>query len=208
MAELGKIGKPEAESYKKKRKIYFLRNLYLPENASNSYISIHDRYWKEAEEHLGRLEAAGKVSRIFCESIYLSGEEAEKVLHSMSSGLEEIVKKKLSEGAELLPLESQEIFEAYIDWYNCLSVTRTPQVHEMIHKHLDDTIAERFEHIRSVIDEGISDGEAALLIMRDEDREFLKIPDDIEFFLITPPAYDDLLKSIRDSVEGKEYWRP
>jgi hypothetical protein len=80
-------------------------------------------------------------------------------------------------------------------------------VHETIHKFLDETISDRFNHIKSVLLENIADGEAGLLIMRDEDREFLEIPDDIEFFFITPPAYDDLMQFIRDSSSGKEFWR-
>ncbi|MEW6601094.1 MAG: hypothetical protein AB1499_08995 [Nitrospirota bacterium] len=207
MTEIARIGKPDVAYYKDKRKIYFVRNLYLPQNATDKYKGFFFRYWTEVGEHLAKLEAAGKISKIFCESIYMTGEEAMKVLSTMNVRLENIVKEKTDAGAELLPLESREIFGTYIDWYNCLSVIRTQKVHETIHKFLDDTIRERFEHIKSVLNEHIGDKEAALLVMRDEDREHLMLPDDIELFFVTPPAYDDLQQFIRNGKNGKEFWR-
>lgn len=207
MTEIGKIAKPEVAYYKDKKKIYFVRNLYLPQNATDKYKTIFFRYWNEVGEHLAKLEAAGRISKIFCESIYMAGEEAMKVLSAMNIRLEQIVSEKVAAGATFLPLESKEIFGIYIDWYNCLALVRTQRVHEAIHKLLDETIKERFEHIKSVLQENIKDAEAALLIMRDEDRTFLVLPDDIEIFFVTPPAYDDLLKFIRDSKDEKEFWR-
>ena len=207
MTEIGKIDKPDAAKYKNKKKIYFVRNLYLPKNATDKYKDIFNRYWDEVEEHLVKLEIAGKISKIFCESIYMTGEESMKVLKAINERLEGIVKKKIEDGAELLPLEDKEIFRIYLDWYNCLALVRSPKVHETIHKFLDETISDRFNYIKSVLQENIADSEAGLLIMRDEDREFLEIPDDIEFFFVTPPAYDDLMQFIRDSSSGKEFWR-
>ena len=64
MTEIGKINKPEVEKYKNRKKIYFVRNLYLPKNATDQYKSIFDRYWKEVDEHLAKIEAAGKIKKI------------------------------------------------------------------------------------------------------------------------------------------------
>jgi hypothetical protein len=208
MTELGKIDRPDASNFKNKKKIYFVRNLYLPSSASEKYRDIFKRYWNEVEEHLSRLEVAGKVSKIFCESIYMSGEESLKVLNAMNPRLEQMVKKRINAGAAFPPLEEEEIFGSYIDWSNCLIIVRTATVHKTVHKLLKDAAVKRFEHVNSVLREHIVEGETGLLIMRDEDREFLKLPDDIELFLISPPAYDDLLKFIRDSSNiGREYWR-
>jgi hypothetical protein len=208
MTEIGKIDRPDVETFKNKKKIYFVRNLYLPKTAPERYRDIFYRYWHEVEEHLAKLEAAGKVSKIFCESIYMTGEESLKVLSAMNVLLEQIVKKKIESGAKFLPLEDEEIFGVYIDWSNCLMVTRTSRVHETVHKFLDDAAKERFKHIGSVLRENIGGGETGLLIMRDEDRELLELPADIELFFITPPAYDDLLTYIRDRNNvGKEFWR-
>ncbi|MEN8263982.1 MAG: hypothetical protein ABFR82_10995 [Nitrospirota bacterium] len=207
MPKLGKVNKPEISKYKDKKKIYFVKNLYLPQNATKEYKAIFFRYWDEVKEHLAKLEAAGKVSKIFCESIYMSGEESMKVINSMNTRLEKIIKDKIDAGGEMIPLEDKEIFGAYVDWNNCLMLVRTPGVYEKIHDFFKETIENRFKHIRSVLKENIKDAEAGLLIMRDGDQELLKLPDDIEFFYITPPAYEDLRQFISDSTSGKEYWR-
>jgi hypothetical protein len=207
MTELGKIDKLDVASLKNKKMIYFVRNLYLPQNATEGYKSIFNRYWDQVEEHLSKLETAGKISKIFCESIYMSGEDSMKVLKAMNERLEQLVKKKIKTGGEFLPLESKEIFGAYIDWNNCLMLVRTSSVYERIDKFLKEAITERFKHIKSVLKENIKENEAGLLIMRDKDIESLDLPDDIKIFFVTPPSYDDLLQFIRDRDSGKEYWR-
>jgi hypothetical protein len=207
MTEIGKINKPEADTYKNRKKIYFVRNLYLPKSATDKYKSIFNRYWKEVEEHLSKIEAAGKVSKIFCESLYMSGKEARRVLKSMNAALEKIIQKKIEEGAELAPLEDKDIFGSYVDWNNCMMVIRTQKVYDSIQEHLKSVVKDRFKYIKSVLEKNIGEAEAAMLIMRGEDRELLELPDDIELFLISPPAYDDLQQFLRDRDEGREYWR-
>ena len=207
MTELGKISKPDIAKYKDKKKIYFVRNIYLPQNATDKYKSIFNRYWKEVDEHLDKLEHAGKISGIFCESIYMTGEKAMEVLKTMNAQMEQIVKKKSDAGAKLIPLEDEEIFGAYIDWNNCMMIIRTSKVYDKVQEELRAVVKDRFKHIKSVFESSIGQAEAALLIMRGEDRDLLELPDDIELFMISPPAYDDLMKFLRDRDEGKEYWR-
>jgi len=207
MVEIGKINKPRVGKYRNMKKIYFVRNLYLPRNATDQYKSIFDRYWKEVEEHLSKIETAGKIVKIFCESIYMSGEDATRILKSMNESLEHIVQRKIDSGAQLLPLEDKEIFGAYVDWNNCMMVIRTLKVYDKVQKELKAVVKDRFKHIKSVLESSIGKAEAAMLIMRGEDRDLLELPDDIEIFLISPPAYDDLMKFMRDRDEGKEFWR-
>ncbi|MDH4028078.1 MAG: hypothetical protein OEU95_04530 [Nitrospirota bacterium] len=207
MTAIGKISRPDIEKYRDRKKIYFVKNIYLPQNANDKYRAIFDRYWKEVDEHLEKLETAGKISKIFCESIYMTGEKAMKVLKAMNAPMEKLVKKRIAAGGEFIPLEDEETFGAYIDWNNCLMLVRTPGVYKTIHEHFDRTVKARHEHIRSVLQQNIKDGEAGLLIMREEDRERLEVPDDIEFFYVMPPAYDDLIHYIQDRDSGTEYWR-
>jgi hypothetical protein len=207
MAEIGKINKPVAEKYKNMRKIYFVRNLYLPKNATDQYKIIFDRYWKEVEEHIAKIEVAGNVAKIFCESLYVSGEDAKKIIKSMNVALEQIVQKKIDAGAELLPLEDKGIFGSYVDWNNCMMVIRTDRVYDKVQEELKAVVKERFKYIKTVLEKNIGKAEAAMLIMRGEDRDLLELPDDIELFIISPPAYDDLVTFMRDRNEGNEFWR-
>ena len=72
-------------------------------------------------------------------------------------------------------------------------LVRSPGVYKTIHKYFKKTVKDRIEHMRSVLTENIAKGEAGLLIMREEERQLLDLPHDIEVFFVMPPAYDDLL---------------
>ena len=207
MAEHGKINKSIVDKYKNMKKIYFVRNIYLPTNATDQYKVIFDRYWKEVEEYIDQIEIAGSVTKIFCESLYMSGEDARKIIKSMNVALEQIVQKKINAGAELLPLEDKEVFGSYVDWNNCMMVIRTARVYDKVKEELKAVVKERFKYIKTVLEKNIGKAEAAMLIMRGEDRDLIDLPDDIELFVISPPAYDDLMKFMRDRDEGNEFWR-
>ncbi len=207
MTETDNIDEPNVEISSNKKRIYFVRNLFLPENATDVYKSIFDRYWNEVKLHFEETEAAGKIKKVFCESIYMTGEDAMKVLSSMNVHLEALVKNKIENGAELIPLEDKDIFGAYVDWNNCLMIVRTENVYGLVHHHLKESVKDRFEFIKAILRENINDGESGLLIMRDGDQKLLDLPDDIELSIVTPPAYDDLIQFIRDAHSGKEFWR-
>lgn len=207
MTELGKISRPDIEKYKDKKKIYFVRNIYLPQNATDKYKNIFKRYWQEVDEHLDKLEHAGKITDIFCESIYMTGEKAMEVLNSMNPLMKKIVEKKIDAGAKFIPLEDEEIFGAYIDWNNSLMLVRSEGVYKTVHNYLKKTAKDRLKHMSSVLTKNISKGEAGLLIMREEERQQLDLPHDIEVFFVMPPAYDDLIHFINDSKKENEYWR-
>jgi hypothetical protein len=55
-----------------------------------------------------------------------------------------------------------------------------------------------------MIGTSLSDGEAGLLIMRDEDRMKLRLPEDVEIFLVVPPAYDDIMRWFREKMKENE----
>jgi hypothetical protein len=201
MAELGQIERPEAESFTGKRKLYCVPNVYPVKDAPEDYRGLVDRYWKEVAEHIERLEVSGKVRKIFCESISVKGDEAFEVLASINEQALQIIRKKVQEGAELLPIESDEIFGPYLDWANCLNVVRTKEVIKQVFGFYTELLNKRIEHARGLIEANLPDGEAGLLIMRDEDRVRLQFPEDVEVFLVTPPSYDDILRWFRDKMK-------
>ena len=59
----------------------------------------------------------------------------------------------------------------------------------------------RLSHAVEVIEGNLAEGEAGLLILRDEDRIRLQLSSDIEIFLVTPPSYDDILKWFRERAK-------
>jgi len=217
MVELGRIDRPKAEDFSGKRKLYCIANIYPIYDAPDDYKELFNKYWDEVAEQIEKIEIAGKIKKIFCEMIYLQGEETLNILSKFNEKVQQIVKKKLDEGSTLLPLEDKTIFGSYMDWGNCLKVVTTEEVFKKILEFYTEFSNKRYQHILSVIDSNLSEAEAGLLIMKDEDRVKLQFPEDIEVFLITPPSYDDIMRWFREKwkeisklyeSDGKEKSQP
>jgi len=200
MVELGQIQRPSAEEFSGKRKLYCVANIYPVKEAENDYHELVKKYWDEVAQQIEKIEAAGKVQKVFCEIIYQQGDEALKVLSTFNERIHQIVKKKMDEGSTFIPLESKEILGPYTDWSNCLRVVFTKEVFSKILEFYKEFSEKRLQHFMSVIDGNLADAEAGLLFMKDEDRSKLQFPKDIEVFLITPPSYDDIIRWFREKL--------
>jgi hypothetical protein len=198
MAELGQIEKPGTESFTGKRKLYCVSNIYPVYDPPDDFKELFDRYWNEVDQQVEKLEAAGKVKKIFCEMVYTQKEEIMEILGRFNERVRQIVKKKVEAGGTLLPLEDKEIFGPYIDWGNCLRVVSTQEVFTKILDYYTELATKRLQHILSMIDKNLGEEEAGLLILKDEDRAHLQFPGDIEVFLVTPPSYDDITRWFRE----------
>ena len=203
MVELGQIQRPYTDEFSGKRKLYCVANIYPVQEAENDYHELVRKYWDEVAQQIEKIEAAGKVQKVFCEIIYQQGDEALKVLNSFNERIHQIIKKKLDEGSTLIPLENKEIIGPYTDWGNCLRVVFTKEVFSKILEFYKEFSERRLQHFMSVIDVNLAEAEAGLLFMKDEDRSKLQFPKDIEVFLITPPSYDDIIRWFREQVMKK-----
>lgn len=202
MAELGKIQRPEVESFKGKRKLYCVTNINAMDFSDDDFIALINKFWDEVSQQLERLESAGKIKKIFIENIYLQGDEGLEILKGLNEKVFSIVKERIEKGADFLPLEREEIFGPYLDWANCLSIVRTKEVFEKVYEFYKDIFDRRIKYMQGLIESNLLEDEAGLLIMRDEDRMKLQLPTDIEIFLVTPPSYDDIIKWLRKKIEN------
>jgi hypothetical protein len=200
MVELGQIQRPLADEFFGKRKLYCVANIYPVEEAENDYLELVRKYWDEVAQQIEKVEAAGKVQKIFCEIIYQQGDEALNVLRTINERMLQIIKKKLKEGSTLIPLENKEILGPYTDWSNCLRVIFTKEVFSKVLEFYKEFSEKRLQHFMSVIDSNLAEAEAGLLFLKDEDRSKLQFPKDIEVFLITPPSYDDIIRWFREKL--------
>jgi hypothetical protein len=203
MVELGQIDRPDAEIFAGKRKLYCVANVYPIEDAPDDYKNLVNKYWDDVVQQIEKIEVAGKINKIFCELIYLQGNEALNILAKINERIPDIIKKKVGEGGTLFPLESKEIFGPYTDWANCLRVVYTEEVFKKVLEFYMECADKRLQQILNIIDSTLSEAEAGLLIMKDEDRVKLQFPRDIEIFLVTPPSYDDIMRWFREKLTKK-----
>lgn len=202
MVEIGRIEKPPLESFAGKRKLYVVRNVYLPENQSDEYKGLFHKYWDDVLLQLEKIEAAGKIRKIFCEHIFSAEKDALDAFARLNERAVQLIRKKVGEGVGLLPLEKKEIYGPLLDWRNCLQVVATEEVFEQVLVFYNGLLHKRFLYILDLIEENLAEGEAGLLIVREEDRARLQLPEDIEVFFVTPSSYDDIVKWIRKELKA------
>ena len=204
--ELGQIKKPKVAVFLEARKLFCLPlipSIKMEEGSEDLRNSI-DLFWREAGKQIVDLERAGKVSYVFYESVTKDGEAGLEMVKQISEQSYGIVKEKLGQGAELVIIEDEEVLDEFVDWSICYSVARKSQkVLNKILEFYNDASKRRFEGNAKTIDDTIKKGEAALLVMTEENRMQIQsyLPSDIEVFLIHPPALNDFQRCFRD------YWK-
>lgn len=203
MVELGKITRPDVEAYSGKRKLYCVANVYSFREAPEDFKELVNKYWDEIALQLEKVEAAGKIKKVFCEIILGQGDESFDILGKINERIPQLIKNKLEEGGALIPVENEDLLGPYTDWGNCLRVVYSQEVFTKILEFYKEVSEKRLQHILDTIDSNLAEAEAGLLIMKDEDRSKLQFPKDMEVFLITPPSYDDIMRWFRERMTRK-----
>jgi hypothetical protein len=206
MSDEIKIEKPSAKQYKGKRKLYCIPLMYTEKEAESDFLEVIDRYWNQVEEHVNKIEKAGKVNRIYHEAIYSAGADGMKETEKLNEESYKLVKSKCEEGAELQSLEDKDLFYEFMDWRRCMIIPfNSERVFSKVLEFYRDASKRRYEHIAKRIDETLKEGETGMLIMNEEDRSNIQFPPDIEIFIVHPPALADIQHWIREHFKmGKE----
>ncbi len=203
MAELGKIQRLGIEEFKGKRRLFCIPNLFVPEEDDEKLKNLVEKYWLEALNHIEKLEKLGFVTKIFIETIFIDSEDACDVIRETNPFIYPLIEKKVSEGAIIKGLEDPEIFGEFVDWGNCLRVVKSMTVIEKVYEFFNKSAEARIKKIRETILDNLSEDESAILILRDQERTKLDLPQDIEIFLVVPSTYDDIMRYLRDKLLGR-----
>jgi hypothetical protein len=204
--KLGQIDKPKVAVFLNSRKLFCLPLIpsLKMEKGSEDLRNSSDLFWREVTIQIADLEKAGRVSYVFYESVTTDGDAGLEMVKQISEHSYDIVKEKLDQGAEFVVIEDEHVLDEFVDWSICLSVVRKSQ--KVLNKILElfvNVSKRRFEGNAKIIDDNLKKGEAALLVMTDENRMQLQsfLPSDIEVFLIHPPALNDFQRCFND------YWK-
>uniref|UniRef100_A0A7C4AJI0 Uncharacterized protein n=1 Tax=Thermodesulfovibrio aggregans TaxID=86166 RepID=A0A7C4AJI0_9BACT len=198
MPELGKIQRLSVDDFKGKRRLFCIPNLFVPQEEDEKLVNLVEKYWNEALSHVEKLEKLGYVTKIFVETIFIEGQNAVDVIRETNPYLYPLIEKKLSQGAVVIGIEDPEIFGEFIDWSNCLRVVKTASVMQKIFEYFNNANQRRIGYIKDKIISSLQEGESAILILTDNERVKLDLPQDVEVFLVVPSTYDDILKYLRD----------
>ena len=206
METLGKIDKPPVEQFKIGRKLYCVPLVYSSNDSPQDYLEIINQYWTQVEEHVNMLEKVEKISKIYFESISVSGEEAMQIIKEENEKAYKLVKIKYESGGQLQALEDGELFNERMDCMVCMAVVgRSHTVLAKISKFFEEANKKRDDHIAKQIVGTLKEDEAGMLVMNDQDRVRIQsqFPSDIHVFLVHPRALDDIYRWLRDHSSNK-----
>ncbi len=202
--ELGKINKPEAGSFKQGRRLFVVPLLYAGKDSPPEYMEKFELYWKQAAEHIEKLEAkVGKINRVYHESISLGGKDGLKVMERLNSKSYQIAKERCQNNAELDAIEDRELAEESMDWERCLLIGfMSDKVAMKVSESYIEASRKRCEHISKRIDETLEGDEVAILFIRE--GHMVQFPKDVEVFSVAPPALNEIHRWLRDRASSKE----
>lgn len=195
--ELGKIHKPEAEAFKKGRRLFVVPLIYMSKESPPEYIELFEQYWNQVSEQLTNLELKiGRISRTYHESIGVTGEDGLTVIERINPKSYQIIKEKCALNASFEAIEDQGLADENMDWERCLllgflSDTAAQKVSELF----IESSRKRYEHIGKRIDETLGADEIGVLFIREgHSVQFTK---DVEVFSVAPPALDSIHRWFR-----------
>jgi hypothetical protein len=196
--ELGRIEKPSVERFRGERKLYLVPLLYAGKDAPKEYLEKYESYWKQVEEQIANQESKiGKVGRVYHELIAVGGEEGLKVLEELNPPGHKITRERAEAGAVLEATEEAELANECMDWerfllFGFLSRSAAGKVSELYR----ESTKKRYEYIAQRIDETLGDNEVAILFIREEHQ--VQFPQDIQVFMVAPPALDAIHRWLRE----------
>ena len=200
--ELGRIERPGPGGVLGQRKAYIAALMYPMPGAPEGYAEKLDAYWAAVDDHVSRLEArAGTVKRILHEGIGRGGEDGLKIVEQINKPALQLIKTRVSSGAEFEAFEDDDLFTQVLDWTRCLQAgLMNPKVVGTVRDAHSAASEERRKHVEQRLEESIGEAEAALLLVGSAGG--LKLPEGTEVFNVVPPELDALERWIREANEA------
>ena len=201
--ELGKITKPDPESYTNKKKLFLVPVIYAGEDSPPEYVELFNAYWQQVADHLRNLESRmGKISKIYHESLSVGGDSDMQILEKLNARSHQIVADKMKEDAKLEVMEDKNLVEECVDWERCLMIGLISQTAmRKVYDFFLEATKKRYEHISKRINETLKPGEQALLLIRE--GHMVQFSSDIDVFHVSPPALNDIQRWLRDHRPSK-----
>lgn len=220
MAELGKIEKPIASNFTKKRKLYVVPTLPFEELALEFNLDTAkvERFWGEVREKISYfVSTCGNISVLYLEGV----DGGEKIgieffeKFGKESNYYKLIKSLIDSGAVIKGIEKSEhinrsklLFEEY-------SKSFLPDIKEFhegyygkdidfegwrnyLIKRIQETQDEMSKLASRRIGELPENTNGVLIITDGRPIEF---PEGVDVFQIRPPAFDEIARNIRDNIK-------
>jgi hypothetical protein len=202
--ELGKVEKPEASNFNDSRKILQVPLIYTGKNSPADYLDLYEKYWQQVNGMVVKLEGKlGQVTLIYHETVDVDGEEGLKMIEGLNPKSHGMVNDRCKESGSLKCIEVSELLEEVMDWERCIMVGLiSEKVAKQVYEAYGEASRKRYQFISKTIDETLKPGDVALLFIRE--GHLVQFPQDIEVFMVAPPALDEIHRWARDRAAKRE----
>jgi hypothetical protein len=202
-AKLGKIEKPEVTTFKGKRKLFVVSLLLSWAESPIEYNEKLKKYWIQVGEQISGLEnRMGRVTQLFHEMVTEEGENGLKVLERISPHSFRLIKEKQTLGATFKLIEDTELVNESTDWERILLLGfLSNNVAQTVSDKYMQATRLRYDYIARKIEENLNQDESGILFIRE--GHMIQFPTDIEVFSVTPPAFDEIKRWMRDQQSIK-----
>ncbi len=219
MAELGKLEKPQAESFKENRKLYVVPTLPFEELALEMDIDRAkvERFWGEVREKIEYFRSTyGNISIVYIEGMNEDETKGIELFERFGkdSNHYKFLKTLTDTGAKLKGIdrtESLRLAKLLFDEYSRSFSPETEEIHkgfygkdinfdkwrEYLVKKIQETQDGISKHATGIISE-LPENTSGVLIFTD--GRPIEYPAGIDVFQIRPPAFDELSKLLRDKI--------
>lgn len=217
MAELGKVEKPEAGSFKENRKLFVVPTLPFEELALEMNIDKAkvERFWGEVREKIEYFRSTyGNISELYIEGIEEHEGKGIEFLEKFGkeSNHYKLMKSLVDSGVRLNVIDKADYLrqaKLLFDEYSKSFSPETIELHkgfygkdidfekwrEYLVKKLQEVQGRIRKHATGIISELPENTNGILIFM---DGRPLEYPPGIDVFQIRPPAFDELAKLLRD----------
>ena len=206
MTKLGKNEKSKISDLGESRKLFCIPLIpqLSQKDLTNDLKNSVKEFWIQVASKIEDLKRIGMVSFVFVESVTKDGKPGLDISKQISEEIYNIVKEKVENGAKLVTVENEEIFNEFLDWSLCLSMIRRSQkVFTKVLEFHKDTRDRRNKEIAKKIDETLKKNDCGILLMTDENRLQIQpiLSSDIQVFLIHPPVYNDVMRGFKEFLQ-------
>jgi len=219
MAELGKIEKPEAGSFKEKRKLFVVPTLPFEELSVDMNIDKAkvERFWGEVREKIEYFRSTyGNISTVFIEGMNEDETKGIEIFERFGkeSNHYKFLKNLTDAGAKLKGIDKTGILmqgKLLFDEYSKSFSPELMEIHKGFYgkdidfdkwrgylvKRIQETQDEIGKHATGILSELPENANGVLIFTEGRPLEY---PQGIDVFQIRPPAFDELAKLLRDTV--------
>ena len=194
--QLTEIPRPQASQFNDRKKLFLIPNYVLPPDVPEEGRRLLSRYWSEVRDSVANLERAlGSASRVYHELIYMEGDAGLAQIEMMNPVAGPFIQAMRQSTAELYALEDAELVHEHTDWQRILTMGPASQkVTATALEGYQSTLESRYANIAEKISEELSEGESAVLFIREDHR--VQFTADVQVFFVAPRALDALKRWI------------